>query len=124
MILTVVQLLVRPEISDSFPYLMREFTEQTRAQAGNLWCTWSRNVEDPDEYTLNEAFVDTESAIEHATSDYFVEAMRALPEYLTEAPKAINIDHPGDGWIRLADLPFFVEQPAAMGRYRGNIGAL
>lgn len=118
MILTVVQLQVRPEVSDSFPFLMREFTEQTRAHAGNLWCTWSRNVEDPDEYTLNEAFVDSESAIAHATSDYFVKAMRALPEYLVEAPKAINTDHPADGWVKLGELPFFVEQRAAsMGRY-------
>lgn len=107
MILTIVQLLVRPEVADSFPFLMRDFTARTRAHAGNLWCTWSRNVEDPDEFTLNEAFEDAAAAIEHATSDYFTAIMRVLPRYLQRAPWAINADLPGHGWVKLMDLPFF-----------------
>ena len=110
MILTVVQMLVRPETSDSFPFLMRDFTEGTRAHAGNLWCTWTRNVEKPDEYTLVEAFADADSARDHAMSEYFVEAMRVLPTYLQGPPQAINADLPGNGWVTLMDLPFFAQQ--------------
>lgn len=113
MILTVVQLLVRPEVADSFPFLMSGFTENTRAHPGNLWCTWSRNVEITDEYTLIEAFEDAPSAIDHATSDYFAETMRELPSYLQTAPRAINTDLPGQGWVKLMELPFFAQGPTA-----------
>ena len=118
MILTIVQMLVRPEVADSFPFLMREFTERTRAHTGNLWCTWSRNIENPDEFTLNEAFEDAARAIKHATSDYFTDTMRVLPTYLQRAPWAINADLPGSGWVKLMDLPFFAQaRPEEISRF-------
>lgn len=110
MILTVVKLSVKPEVADSFVFLVDDFTRGTRAQPGNLWCQWSRNVEDPDEFVLIEAFDDVESAIAHAQSDYFLAAMTRLPTYLTRAPEAINADLPGQGWTKMAELPFFVGQ--------------
>lgn len=116
-ILTLVKLSLRPEVSDSFPFLVDEFTRNTRQQPGNLWCHWSRNVENPDEYLLVEAFADAESAIAHAESEFFVAAMKRLPRYLTCAPYAINADLPVNGWTKMADLPYFLEHPAYTGQF-------
>ena len=41
--------------------ITRKFTEAARAEAGNMWFDWSRSVEDPTEYVLVEAFLDSEA---------------------------------------------------------------
>jgi len=48
----------KPDWSDRWLDLVRDFTEATRAEPGNLWFDWSRSVEDPSEFVLVEAFRD------------------------------------------------------------------
>ena len=47
MIFIVVKFTTRPDWSDRWLDLVRDFTEATRAEPGNLWFEWSRSVEDP-----------------------------------------------------------------------------
>ncbi len=103
MIFICVTFSVKPEHADAFPDLTRDFTEASRAEEGNLFFQWSRNVEDPDEYVLVEAFRD-DAAEAHVGSEHFKRAQRELPQYLQETPKVRNMQLPGDDWDRLVEF--------------------
>ena len=103
MIFIVVKFKVKDEYADNFPELVREFTEATRAEPGNLWFDWSRSVEDPNEYVLVEAFRD-DAAEAHVKSDHFKKAMQEQPQYLQETPRIISRQVEGDGWDLMGEM--------------------
>jgi quinol monooxygenase YgiN len=94
---------VRAEHSDAWPEITRSFTEATRAEPGNLWFDWSRDLEDPQEYVLLEAFQD-DAAAAHVQSEHFGQARAELPAYLEETPRIINAELAGTEWSELGEL--------------------
>jgi quinol monooxygenase YgiN len=94
MILIVVKWPVKPELSDTFPELVREFTEAVRAEPGNLFFDWSRGVEDPNLWTLVEGFADDEAGKVHVASDHFRKAIGEMPDFVSAQPQIIYVDAP------------------------------
>lgn len=103
MIFICVRWKVKPEYADRWTELTRDFTEATRAEPGNLFFDWSRNVEDTDEYILIEAFQD-DAAEAHVSSDHFKRAQADLPQYVVETPRIRNMQIEGDHWDRLGEF--------------------
>ena len=103
MIFIAVKWPVKPEYADQWLDLVKDFTEATRAEPGNLWFDWSRSVEDPNEFVLVEAFQD-DAAGAHVTADHFKQAQAALPQYLVETPRIVNCQIPGEDWSRLGEM--------------------
>jgi quinol monooxygenase YgiN len=95
---------VRPDDADSWPQIAAEFTEATRAEPGCLWFFWSRNVADPAEYILVEAFRDDDAAVAHVQSQHFKDAQISLPQHLAETPRIVNFKVPADDWSYLTEL--------------------
>ena len=75
MIFIVVKFNVKPEWSERWLDLTREFTEATRREPGNLWFDWSRSVDNACEFVLVEAFQD-DAAGAHVNSEHFAQAMQ------------------------------------------------
>ena len=46
MIFICVKFPVKPEYADQWPELTKDFTDNTRAEPGNIFYDWSRSVED------------------------------------------------------------------------------
>lgn len=103
MIFIVVKFPVKPEYVDGFMDRVRDFTQATRAEDGNLWFEWSRSVEDPNEYVLLEAFKD-DAAEAHVTSAHFKKAQQDLPPLLQETPKVRNMQIEDDHWHELGEM--------------------
>ena len=103
MIFICVRWKVKPEHTEKWVELTKDFTDKTRAEPGNLFFVWSRNVEDPDEFVLIEAFKD-DAAEAHVTSDHFKRAQAELPQYVQETPRVRNMLIPGDHWDPLAEF--------------------
>lgn len=95
---------VQPEHADQWPQISREFTQATRAEPGCLWFDWSRSVDDPTEYVLVEAFRDDAAGAAHVQSAHFKAAQQALPSYLVETPRIVNMTVPQDGWSELGEM--------------------
>ncbi len=95
---------IKPEDADAWPQISREFTEATRGEDGCLWFTWSRSVEDPDEYVLIEAFRDDEAGAAHVQSDHFRTATQTLPAHLVRTPEIVNATVPGTTWSELGEM--------------------
>ncbi|MFD3544570.1 putative quinol monooxygenase [Streptomyces sp. NPDC058655] len=104
MIFIAVRFDVRPEHSDNWPALVDDFTRATRAEPGNLFFDWSRGVEDPNTYTLLEAFADDEAGAAHVASAHFAAGMETLAGAIAATPEIINVQVPGQGWNAMAEL--------------------
>jgi quinol monooxygenase YgiN len=103
MIFITAKFTVKPEYADTWMDHVREFTEATRAEPGNLWFEWSRSVEDPNEYVLVEAFRDG-AAEAHVISEHFRQAQQDLPPLLQHTPKIRNMQIEGDEWHELGEM--------------------
>ena len=103
MIFIVVKFKAKPDWSNRWLDLVRDFSEATRAEPGNLWFDWSRSTEDPNEFVLVEAFRD-DAAAAHVNSEHFRRAMQELPQALAETPRILNTTFDGDDWSRMSEL--------------------
>ncbi|WP_432559086.1 putative quinol monooxygenase [Granulicoccus sp. GXG6511] len=103
MIAITVKFPVKDEFVEQWPELVAEFTEATRAEPGNLWFDWSRSLEEPNTFVLIEAFTD-DGAGPHVNSDHFAKAMGELGQYLSERPKIVSVQAPGEGWSELGEI--------------------
>ncbi|MEO7587617.1 MAG: putative quinol monooxygenase [Arachnia sp.] len=103
MIFIVVKFNVKPEWSERWLDLTREFTEATRREPGNLWFDWSRSVDNACEFVLVEAFQD-DAAGAHVNSEHFAQAMRDMPQALVETPRIISEQIEASGWGEMGEL--------------------
>jgi quinol monooxygenase YgiN len=103
-IFIVVKWTIRPQRSGEWLDLIRDFTEATRAEPGNLFFDWSRSVDDPHKFVLVEAFRDGDAGAAHVRSDHFKAAQRDLPAHLVRTPRIVNATVPQDDWSELGEL--------------------
>lgn len=95
---------VLPEHADRWPEIVREFTEATRGEPGNLWFDWSRSLDDESEYVLVEAFRDGEAGAAHVQSTHFQHAIATLPAFLVDTPRIISQQVDQDDWSELGEM--------------------
>jgi quinol monooxygenase YgiN len=103
-IFIVVRWNIKPERSAEWLDLVRDFTSGTRSEPGNLFFDWSRNVDDPDKFTLVEAFRDDDAGAAHVNSEHFKTAMSWMPDVIATKPEIINVKVPGDGFGEMGEL--------------------
>lgn len=99
----VVKFPVKPESAGKWPELVREYTEATRAEPGNIFFEWSRSLEDENEFVLVEAFTD-EGAAPHVNSDHFKQGPDTMRPHLTGTPKIVSRQVDGSGWEPMGEL--------------------
>lgn len=95
---------VRPEWCDRWMDLVNEFTVSSRAEDGCLWFLWTRNVEDPCDFILFEAFRE-DSVEEHLKNPLIAKIEREWPQALTGQPRMIKTVVPGNDWAPLSRMP-------------------
>jgi quinol monooxygenase YgiN len=104
MILIVVKFTVRPQHDGEWLDLVRDFTEATRREPGNLFFEWSRAVDVPNQYVLVEGFTDGDAGAAHVSSEHFKAAMSWMPDVIASKPDIINAEIPNTGWSEMGEL--------------------
>ncbi|TQS42089.1 putative quinol monooxygenase [Cryptosporangium phraense] len=95
---------VRPEWTDRWPGLVDEFTRASRAEDGNLYFWWSRDLHDPTVFYLMEGY--REDAVEaHLASPLIPVITRTWPQALVETPRMMMATIPGEAWGPMQVLP-------------------
>lgn len=95
---------VKDEYVDTFIDEVKEFTEATRAEPGNMWFDWAKSLEAENEYILIEAFKDDEAASAHVNSDHFAQGLETMKPLLVSTPRIISRKVEGDGWDKMGEL--------------------
>lgn len=103
-IFIVVKFTIRADRSEDWLALVDGFTTATRREPGNVFFEWSRSVDTPDQFVLLEAFESAEAGERHVSSDHFKAAVAAMPAALARTPDIINVEVPGGGWGKMAEL--------------------
>lgn len=103
MYMIVVKFDVKPDYVDTWPELVDDFTQATRAEPGNLFFEWSRSVENPHEYVLVEGFTD-DGAEPHVNSDHFARGLETMRPALNSTPRIISRQVDGEGWDEMGEL--------------------
>ncbi|HPB45410.1 MAG: antibiotic biosynthesis monooxygenase [Microthrixaceae bacterium] len=98
MILVVVKQPVRAKYADDWPELVREYTEATRAEPGNISFDWYRSPEDPNLWILVEVFADKAAGDAHTASEHFAKASGEMARWCAAIPEIIHMEGPGEGW--------------------------
>jgi quinol monooxygenase YgiN len=105
MIFIVVRWRIKPDLADRWLDIVADYTRATRAEPGNLFFDWSRDVDDPTRYTLVEAFADGDAGAAHVGSAHFRAAMDTLPDVVAAKPDIINVEIPGaSGWSEMGEI--------------------
>ncbi|MFF3001872.1 putative quinol monooxygenase [Kitasatospora sp. NPDC057940] len=105
MIFITVKFAVRPERADDWLSLVDDFTQATRREAGNLFFEWSRNVDNPNEFVLVEAFRDGDAGREHVESAHFTKAMEDMSYAVATKPQIVSTEiHGMDGWAEMSEV--------------------
>lgn len=99
----VVKFSVKPESVEQWPEIVREYTEATRAEPGNIFFDWSKSLEVENEYVLVEAFTE-DGAAPHVNSDHFAKGLEAMRPHLVSTPKIISRQVDGNGWEAMGEL--------------------
>ncbi|WP_329192997.1 putative quinol monooxygenase [Streptomyces sp. NBC_01435] len=104
MIFIAVKFTVRTEERDNWLPAVEPFTLATRQEPGNVFFEWSYSVENPDQFVLLEAFASPEAGAAHVKSEHFASAMDLMADLVAETPEIINVEVPGEGWSRMAEV--------------------
>ncbi len=104
MILINVRYDVKPEYVESFRERVADFTDATRAEAGNIFFDWYRSTDEDNVFFLQEAFLD-DAAEAHVSSEHFKQAMKDVPPLLVKTPDIINTTIEGKTeWDKMAEF--------------------
>lgn len=104
MIFIAVKFTVRTAERDNWLPAVEDFTLATRQEPGNVFFDWSYSVENPDQFVLLEAFASAEAGEAHVRSAHFAAAMDTMADLVAEVPEIINVEVPGEGWSRMAEV--------------------
>jgi len=99
----VVKFDVKPGSVQQWPELVREFTEATRNEPGNIFFEWSKSLENTNEFVLVEAFTN-EGAAPHVQSEHFAKGLETMRPHLASTPKIISRQIDGNGWEPMGEL--------------------
>lgn len=99
----VVKYRIKPQSVEKWPDVVREFTEATRAEPGNIFFEWSKSLEVDNEYVLVEAFTN-EGAGPHVNSEHFAKGLEAMRPHLVSTPQIISRQVNGEGWEPMGEL--------------------
>jgi quinol monooxygenase YgiN len=104
MIFVVVKFTIRAERSHQWLSMIDDFTQATRQEAGNIFFEWSRNVDDPHQFILLEAFESRQAGEAHVNAEHFRTMMAWAPDVIVKKPEIVNVEVPQHGWVEMAEL--------------------
>jgi quinol monooxygenase YgiN len=104
MIFIVVKFHTKPDWTQRFPEFVRDFTEGTRAEEGNLFFEWYRSLDEPDTYVLVEGFADADAGAVHCSTAHFHAAVAQIPQALSRTPEIISQAIEATGWSEMAEM--------------------
>jgi quinol monooxygenase YgiN len=104
-IVIVVKFPVRPERSEEWAALAREYASAVQAEEGSVFFEWSRSLDDPDTFVCIEGFRDADAGGAHVATDHFRRFVDVAPDLVSAQPQIIYVDAPDvDGFGPMGEI--------------------
>lgn len=104
MIFVVIRIDVRPEKREDFLDGIVRYSAQVQSEPGNLVFSCYESVERPNEYTVLANYADPAAGEAHVSSDHAKWFFGWLPSVVTEVPRIVYQELPGDGWAPMGEV--------------------
>jgi quinol monooxygenase YgiN len=93
-IVIVVKFPVRPERTEEWTSLARDYAAAVDAEEGSVFFEWSRSLEDPDTFVCIEGFRDAAAGGAHVDTEHFRRFVDVAPDLVSAQPQIMYIDAP------------------------------
>jgi len=103
-IFIVIRIDVRPEKREDFLEGIVRYSGQVREEPGNLVFSCYESVERANEFTVLANYVDQAAGEAHVTSGHAKWFFGWLPSVVTEQPKIVFQELPGEGWGPMGEV--------------------
>lgn len=104
MIFVVFRIDVRPERREEFLTGITRYSAQVREEPGNLVFTCSESIEEPNRFVVLANYVDQDAGKAHVASDHAQWFFGWLGTVVTEVPKIVYQELPGEGWSAMGEV--------------------
>ena len=105
MIVIVVKFPVRPERTEEWTALARDYAAAVNAEEGSVFFEWSRGLDDPDTFVCVEGFRDAAAGGSHVGTDHFRRFVDEAPDLVSAQPQIMYIDAPQvDGFGPMGEI--------------------
>ncbi len=105
MIVIVVKFPVRPERTEEWTSLAREYAAAVDAEEGSVFFEWSRSLEEPDTFVCVEGFRDADAGAAHVGTQAFKDFVATAPDLVAAQPQIIYVDAPDvPGWGPMGEI--------------------
>lgn len=95
---------VRPELADRWLDITAELTSGSRAEEGCLWYDWARSVDDPNQFHLQEAWVDQAAIEAHNVAPHHTGSWARMRDALQKTPQLVIVEGDTSGWQPIKTL--------------------
>jgi quinol monooxygenase YgiN len=104
-IVIVVKFPVRPERTEEWTSLAREYAAAVDAEEGSVFFEWSRSLEEPDTFVCVEGFRDADAGAAHVGTQAFKDFVATAPDLVAAQPQIIYVDAPDvPGWGPMGEI--------------------
>jgi len=104
-IVIVVKFPVRPERTEEWVSLARDYAAAVNAEEGSLFFEWSRSVDEPDTFVCVEGFRDAAAGQSHTGTDHFKRFVEEAPDLVSAQPQIIYVEAPDvAGWGPMGEI--------------------
>ncbi len=92
MILIVVKFPVRPERTDEWTTLARDYAAAVNQEEGSLFFEWSKSLDEPDTFVCVEGFRDADAGAAHTKTPHFDRFVTEAPYLVAAQPQIMYVD--------------------------------
>ncbi len=105
MILIVVKFPVRPERTDEWTTLAREYAAAVNQEEGSLFFEWSTSLDEPNTFVCVEGFRDADAGASHTKTPQFDRFISEAPHLVAAQPQIMYVDAPDlAGWGPMGEI--------------------
>ncbi len=105
MILIVVKFPVRPERTDEWTTLARDYAAAVNQEEGSLFFEWSKSLDEPNTFVCVEGFRDADAGAAHTRTPHFDRFVSEAPDLVAAQPQIMYVDSPDlAGWGPMGEI--------------------
>jgi Uncharacterized conserved protein len=95
---------IRPDKREDWLAGIARYTADVRQEPGNIAFDCFESLDMPNRFSVLESFADSDAGAAHVATDHAKAFFAWFPSVITETPKIVYQELPGEGWSEMAEV--------------------